>query len=185
MDGIKLDLGCGTNKKSGFSGVDCIAFPGVDIVCNLTQQWPWANSSVDEANCEHTLEHFTAMERVHFCNELYRVLKPKAKCFIVVPNWASCRAYGDPTHQWPPVSEFWFYYLSKEWRLGNPAKKMPPNAPHTDASNVPGMYDCDFESTCGYSLNPFVTVRSQEWQQFAMQFYKEVALDIVATITKV
>src|ERR1700761_8956529 len=38
--GIRLDLGCGTQKRVGFLGIDRRAFPGVDGVTDLTQsQW--------------------------------------------------------------------------------------------------------------------------------------------------
>lgn len=175
---LKLDLGCGPNKREGFAGVDRLAFKGVDHVVDLTvTPWPWADSSVSEAHTSHFIEHLTAMERVAFVNELYRVLTPGGTCQLVVPHWASCRAYGDPTHQWPPVSEFWFYYLSKQWRAGN--------APHTDAEHLSGGFACNFEATWGYNLRPDLALRNQEFQQFALANHKEAITDIIATLKKV
>lgn len=101
---------------------------------------------------------------------LYRVLKPGTKATLVVPHWASCRAYGDLTHQWPPVSEFWFFYLSKAWR--------EQHAPHND------FYTCDFDATWGYSLHPAVQQMEQQAQAQAIQFWKEAIQDIFATLTK-
>lgn len=174
---LKLDLGCGPHKRDGFKGVDSINFPGVDYVRDLTQTpWPWKDGSVEEAHTSHFVEHLTASQRVTFCNELYRVLKPGGSCQVITPHWASCRAYGDPTHQWPPISEFWFYYLSRAWRK--------ENAPHTDAEFNPKGFNCDFEATWGYGLRPDLNVRNQEYQQFALANYKEVIADMVATITK-
>ena len=168
---VKLDLGCGIRKREGFLGVDSRAFDGVDVVCNLgVDRWPWEDNSVDEAHSSHMVEHLNAEQRIHFVNELHRVLKKGAKCNLTIPHWGSCRAYGDLTHQWPPVSEFWFYYLSKDWRA--------TNAPHND------FYTCDFEATWGYSMHPAIAVRNQEYQQNAMQFYKEAIQDIVANLTK-
>lgn len=168
---VKLDIGCGINKKAGYLGVDIKNFAGVDVVADLRNQWPWEDNSVDEVNASHVLEHFTATERIHFMNELYRVLKPGSKATIITPHWSSARAYGDLTHQWPPVSEFWYYYLSKEWRK--------TNAPHQD-----DQYSCDFEATWGYNLRPDLASRNQDYQMFAMCNYKEAAQDIIATVTK-
>lgn len=167
---LKLDLGAGKNKREGFKGVDVRPFEGVDIVADLTKEWPWADSSVEEVHCSHMVEHLTAPQRIHFCNELYRVLKPGAKATIIAPHWSSCRAYGDMTHQWPPVSEFWFYYLDKGWRA--------VNAPHNDT------YVCDFVCTWGYNMHPGVSARNQEYQQHAVTFFKEAIQDIVATWVK-
>jgi hypothetical protein len=174
---IKLDFGCGPHKREGFQGVDRIAFVGVDHVLDVSQApWPWPNDSVGEAHTSHFVEHLTALQRVTFINELYRVMVLGATCQVIVPHWGSCRAYGDPTHQWPPVSEFWFYYLSRDWRAAN--------APHTDILHNPDGFACNFEATWGYSLRPDVTLRNQEWQQFAIGNYKEVCQDIVATLKK-
>lgn len=172
----KLDIGCGKNKREGFTGVDQFAMDGVDVVMDVRKKWPWKNNTIEEVHCSHFIEHLTGLERVHFMNELYRVMKLGAKCTIITPHWASNRAYGDFTHQWPPVAEMYFYYLSKEWRK--------TQAPHTDILFNNEGYSCDFAATWGYSVNQILLTRNQEFQQFAMQFYKEAAQDIIATLTK-
>lgn len=68
--------------------------------------------------------------------------------------------------------------------MGNKEKNLEPNAPHTDASFIKGGFNCNFEATWGYSLNPQLQFRNQEAQQFMIQFYKEAALDIIATLIK-
>jgi hypothetical protein len=184
MSELKLDLGCGNNKKEGFIGVDSIKFDAVDIVADLTQKWPWEDNTVSEVHASHFVEHLTQSERCHFANELHRVLIPGGKATIIVPHWASCRAYGDPTHKWPAISEFWFYYLSKEWRMGNKEKGLGANAPHTDKQYYDQGFDCDFEAVWGYSMNPLLISRNQEYQTFAMSWYKEACQDLIATLTK-
>jgi len=173
----KIDFGCGPNKKQGFYGVDIIPFPNIDLVLNIGKDhWPWEDGSVEEAHASHFVEHLTAQERVHFVNELYRVLEPGGKLLMVTPHWASCRAYGDPTHMWPPVSEFWFFYLNKEWRK--------VNASHTDIEFNSSGFNCDFTITSGYSMRQDLITRNQEYQQFALMNYKEVAMDMIATFVK-
>lgn len=173
---LRIDLGCGKNKREGFIGADRIQFPGVDVVADFKVKWPWPDNSVDEAHASHVLEHFNALERVHFVNELFRVLKPGSKATIIVPHWSSCRAYGDPTHCWPPVSEFAFYYWKKDWRM--------TQAPHTDSEFFTGGFTCNFDVTWGYSLDQNTLSRNIEYQQFAITHYKEVCQDIMANCTK-
>jgi len=173
---VKLDIGCGKNKKAGFIGIDQYAMEGVDVVMDVRSRWDYADDSVDEVHSSHFVEHLTAGERVHFYNELHRVLKPRGRATIIVPHWASNRAYGDPTHQWPPVSEMSFYYLSREWRASQ--------APHTDIKWNPQGYSCDFEATWGYGMNQAILSRNQEFQQFALQWYKEAAQDTHVTLVK-
>jgi len=171
---LKLDLGCGKNKRDGFHGVDQYPMQNVDTVADLRGPWPWADSSVEEIHCSHFLEHLTAPERMHFFNEAWRVLKPGAKATIITPNWSSARAYGDMTHQWPPVGYFTWPYLSKDWRKAN--------APHCDAEWLKGGYCCDFDHTTGYSLRADLQMRNPEYVQAALASQIETGQDIVATL---
>jgi hypothetical protein len=179
---LKLDLGCGPHPKEGFEGVDKIDFKQKYVLDlaepadevhrhwgNTFMRWPWGNESVDEVHSSHFLEHLTNEERIHFYNELYRVLKKDAKVTIIVPHWSSGRAYGDPTHKMPPVVEFSLYYLDKGWR--------EVNAPHCGLT-------CDFLATWYYSIHPTWQARNQETQLFGLNHYREVAQDLLVTLVK-
>lgn len=177
----RLDIGCGKNKKEGFIGMDIIAFDGVDIIMNAGKsRWPYKDGTVDEVHASHFVEHLEPMERARFANEVHRVLKNpeydnagklvRGFATIITPHWASQRAYGDLTHKWPPVSEFWFYYLDKDWRA--------INAPHND------FYTCNLVVTWGYALHPEIVSRNPEYQANAMKFWKEACSDTIATIIK-
>lgn len=174
---IRLDVGCGPNKKGPeWTGVDSIKFPNVDVVADLNNRWPFKDGSVEEIHCSHCIEHFDAMQRVHVYNEMYRVLRQGGKATLVAPFWSSGRAYGDPTHKWPPISGFSFFYLLKSWRM--------QNAPHSDAEHLAGGYKCDFDATWGFSLHPQIAARNQEFQQFAITFYAEAAQDVMVNLVK-
>ncbi len=193
MSKLMLDFGSGPNPIPGYAGVDRFPFDGkVSYVLDVTARkparkgerwgrfkpWPWKTNSVAAANASHFVEHLTNLddrwERVWFFNELWRVLVPGGTATIVLPHWCSTRYYGDPTHK-EPWSEMGFYYLDRQWRQHQ--------APHADAGTMPDGYSCDFTATWGYSLHPAVAVRNAEFQQFAVQFYKESCQDVTATLT--
>jgi SAM-dependent methyltransferase len=168
---IRLDLGCGPNKREGFLGVDAMQFDGkVDKVLDLRKTpWPWKDGSVEEIHTSHFLEHLAGEERPAVFNEMYRVLREGGKVSIIVPSWSSERAYGDPTHKFPPFCGFSFYYLNKEWRKGN--------APHCG-------YTCDFDFVGGNSLAAPWNAKSPEAQIFPQNHNINVAQDIFVTLTK-
>jgi hypothetical protein len=169
---MKIDLGCGPKKREGFLGVDSKPFEGVDIVADLRQRWPWSDGEVDEAFSSHFIEHLTPPERIHFANELFRVLKIGGKATLVAPHWSNFMAYGDLTHQWPPISEFWFNYLNRGWRK--------ENAPHNDT------YLCDFDSEWSFTLlqDTQNTQMGKDFPSFAARFCKDAIFEVVATLTK-
>ena len=56
--GVKIDLGCGTNKMTGFIGVDTRPLPTVDIVMDLEKYpWPIPDECASTIVCNHVLEH--------------------------------------------------------------------------------------------------------------------------------
>lgn len=168
---VKLDIGCGKRKCAPeWTGVDIIPFEGVDIVMDIRKTpWPWEDNEVAEVFASHFFEHLRNDERVVFMNELYRVMRVGSQARIISPNWSHVCAYGDPTHQWPPVGEWAAYYWNKEWR--------EREAPHA-------TFTCDFDFVVGGSWDAWLEVKNGETRMFAMQRYVNSCRDIIFTITK-
>ena len=173
---IKLDLGCGQNKQEGFLGVDKYEAPGVDVVHDLLEfPWPWADNSVLEVRCSQFFEHIPGRLRPRFMEELWRILKPNHGAVFVTPSWKNERAYGDFTHEWPPVTRWTYLYFSKAWREQNKLTH--------------GAYDinCDFAVTFpAISHDPiWAKTRSHEVLAFAGAHYLDVEVDIFAQVVKI
>lgn len=170
---IRLDLGCGKKPKEGFLGVDSIDFGQPYVMDLRTTPWPWENNSIDEVRSSHFVEHLTGSERILFFNELYRVMKPGAKAEIITPNWSHACAYGDPTHQWPPMSAWYPFYLNRAWR--------EQESPHVG-------YTCDFDNQLSISwekeFNDKFNNKSIEERQLALQHYVNAARDLIVILTK-
>jgi hypothetical protein len=121
---VKLNLGCSDRIIPGFIGVDIA--PPADQIVDLAGPWPWEDSSVEEVmaydviehigDCGHSLAKCACKEcwedgtlplrhrlgRIHFMNELHRVLAPGARATIETPNAARGVGYfQDPTHVSP------------------------------------------------------------------------------------
>lgn len=146
-----------------------IALTYADIP-KLKGRWPWKSNSVDDVSVINLIQFLRPQERIHFANELHRVLKAGAKAQISTPHWCAARSYGDLSFQWPPVSESWAPHLNKDWRKAN--------APWNKA------YTCDFEAGGGYGMHPQIVSRNQEYQQHAVAFFKEAAQDLIITLVK-
>jgi len=162
---LKLDLGCGQNKRHGFIGIDISNIPGVDIRFDLSKApWPLPSASVDEVFSSHFFEHLTGPERMRFMDEMYRVMIPGGKALIIVPDYASERAVQDPTHAWPPVCKASFLYFNKNWRTQNRLDHYP--------------IECDFDFSYGYILPQEWAKRSSKDQMFAITHYLNVVYDL-------
>ncbi|SUX30221.1 class I SAM-dependent methyltransferase [Chromobacterium vaccinii] len=101
---LKLNLGCGHDKRPGFVNVDSQAACQPDQVVDLEQfPWPWADDSVDEIVMSHVLEHLGASTDIYLgiIKELYRVCVPNARVAITVPHPRSDNYLADPTHVRP------------------------------------------------------------------------------------
>jgi hypothetical protein len=168
---LRLDLGCGQGCRAGFEGVDIVKVPGVKWVVDLTKfPWPWKDESVDEVYAQQFLEHIPREKRFRFMDELWRVLKPGAKAGMITPYWASMRAIQDPTHEWPPVCEAFYAYLSEEWRIIN-------------GLNHYGV-TCNFNAGGIHGMTPEYASKSAETIEFSVKHYLNVANDLFITLTK-
>ena len=97
-DVLKIDLGCGPNKKAGFKGMDILPLPGVDFVVDLEKGFGFIeDNSVDEFYTSHFLEHVQNLELI--LSEIYRTLKPGGTLTVFVPHFSNPYYYSDYTHK--------------------------------------------------------------------------------------
>src|SRR5258708_26798535 len=103
---MKLDLGCGQNKREGFFGIDVSKGSSADVIYDL-RMTPWLigqklsvaandsiveypryklnDDSVDEVFSSHFFEHLSGPERMPFMDEMWRGVKTGAKAAIITP----------------------------------------------------------------------------------------------------
>lgn len=93
---MKLNLGCGHQRKEGYIGVDLYPCPGADVLCDLTRPLPFADSSVDEILLDNVIEHIPDIPAL--MRELIRIGKPDAGIFLITPHFTSLSSWRDPTH---------------------------------------------------------------------------------------
>jgi hypothetical protein len=107
-------------------------------------------------------------------------MKVGATAQIITPHWSNACAYGDPTHQWPPMSEWYAFYLNKLWREGGKDANgniQPANAPHA-------AYTCDFDYVIAGSWDQRLVGRNPEFVQSSMNQQINAWRDLIITITK-
>jgi len=118
---LKLNLGSCDRGFPGFQSVDLC--PPADIIADLSQPWPWPDSSVEEVRAHDVFEHIGDCDhyltrcgrcagpgdttrhwsgRIHCMNELWRVLVPGGRATVEVPSAAHGAGFAcDPTHVTP------------------------------------------------------------------------------------
>ncbi len=105
---MKLNLGCGNNKKEGYVNIDFAEACNPDLVWDLEKTpWPFEDNSVDEILAYHVLEHIGQDTKVYLAiiKELYRICKNGAIIKIQVPHPRSDNFLTDPTHVRPITPE--------------------------------------------------------------------------------
>lgn len=87
---MKIDLGCGRNKKPGYIGIDSCKEVKPDIVCKLgIEKLPFEDNSVTHVYSNHFIEHLYDHEIEYLLYELYRVCKNGAIIKIRCPHQMS------------------------------------------------------------------------------------------------
>lgn len=192
---LKIDLACGNNKREGFAGIDIVQTPSTDYVMDLQQYpWPIESESVEEINCSHYIEHIphtnikavldksntfeefkenllnTKDGLIEFFNEIYRILKPGGKVYLVAPYYSSMRSIGDPTHV-RFIGDSTFWYLDKEWVENNKLQHYGLN--------------CNFKVKISYYITNDLTLKSEEVRNKAFAHDLNVIDDIIIELTKI
>jgi predicted SAM-dependent methyltransferase len=98
---VKLNLGCGFDKREGWLNVDNFAACEPDQLLEI-EATPWAleDNSFDHILMKHVLEHVGAQFGVFAAvmRELYRVAEPNGLIEIHVPHVRHDTFWSDPTH---------------------------------------------------------------------------------------
>jgi len=122
----KIDIGCGTNKKEGFLGIDIQNIPGVDYVADLTvDPLPFPDQSVEYVYSNHFLEHIA--DPSHIFSEIGRVCVDKANLEFWTPYAFGPGAFifdhkffftEEPyMHMCVKYVDFWKPILHSQWLL--------------------------------------------------------------------
>ena len=96
---MKLNLGCGNKKKSGFLGVDAFPCEAAEILCDLTKPLPFPPSSVEEIWMDNVIEHIQDISAL--MREIHRISQNNASITLITPHFAS----ADP----PPLERYFHY----------------------------------------------------------------------------
>lgn len=93
---IKLNLGCGLKKISGYTNVDNRLSCAPDLVHDLNiSPYPFADNSVSEIIMDHVIEHLN--DPLMVLQELFRISTPGAKIFINCPHFSA--NWSHPGHK--------------------------------------------------------------------------------------
>ena len=130
MGEIYLNLGCGSSKPQGFTGLDKYPLPGVDIVHDMEVfPWPLADDSCYSIVGSHIIEHIKPWLTIDMFNEMWRVMKGEGQLTLMTPYAGSSQFWNDPTHingftektfeYFDPQYAFYQVYKPRPWKIFN------------------------------------------------------------------
>ena len=111
LDLIKIDIGCGSNKKEGCLGIDCEKFEHVDFILDVTKdRLPFDDKSVSYIFSSHFFEHIKVPNFLF--SEISRVATDEATLEVWTPYAHSDDAfcYG---HEIFFTEEHWLHICVK------------------------------------------------------------------------
>lgn len=94
---MKLHLGCGNDRRSGYINLDSSREVNPDKVWNLEKTpLSFKDDSVDEILANHILEHI--INFIPLMNDIHRICRKNAIIKIRTPFYSAWGQYNDPTH---------------------------------------------------------------------------------------
>ena len=94
---LKVNIGCGKDKREGYVNLDISSNVGADIVCDIEEGLPFKDNECEEIICLDVLEQISSADKFVFVmNELWRVTKLGGSVHVRVPNAKDICAFQDP-----------------------------------------------------------------------------------------
>lgn len=85
---VRLHLGCGNVVLPGWTNVDMMNYPGVDLIDDVTKLTKIPNSSCDIIYASHVLEHISRHKTIQALSLWRNKLKPGGILRISVPDFS-------------------------------------------------------------------------------------------------
>lgn len=159
MGSIKLNIGSGRLRFTGFTNIDCTQIIDgngdkcVDIILNVEKdKLPFEDNSVEEIKVDNILEHL-GDGFIFFLNECHRVLKPTGIMTGNVPPFGTNGAIRDITHKRFFLKDSFGYLTGQS--LYNPAF---PKAPKYADYGVKPWYKVYLDDGINFRLRPRKTI---------------------------
>jgi len=110
----KLNLGSGPRPKEGYLNADHVNQPGVDIVFDANEPFPFEDESFDEVYSEDFLPYIKPEKKAHVINEIWRILKIGGKMEHICARAGTENSYGPPGN-----ISFWNLRTFEHFEHGN------------------------------------------------------------------
>jgi len=117
----KINLGCGLVTPDGFTNIDILPGPKVDVVLDIDHQpLPFEDESIHAVLASHVFEHLAHLERV--LGDIHRSLKVGGILEVYVPygNYGRKSTIGHVRFLWPGMARHLGLIVDKRQKRGLP-----------------------------------------------------------------
>lgn len=132
---MRIDIGCGSSKETGYLGIDRISSPSVDMVCDINEGIPLPDNSAEFVMASRVLPYVNNLFAV--MGEIYRISIHKAVICILAPYAHSFPHISNPLFK-QKFDEYTPRYFTRDFyqpscgTLSPPVPDYPVPAPPFD-----------------------------------------------------
>lgn len=156
---MKLNLGCGVDKREGYVNCDISPLVKPDKIIDLEKKLPFKKNSVTEVLAFHVLEHINNF--IPLMHELYKVCKKNTIIKIKTPFYSAWGQFNDPTHV-RSFTPFTFDYFKK----GTYSHQVWTKEDMFKVENIELNFGIGKSRILNWFINPFLNVSHKIYCRF-------------------
>lgn len=201
IEGTKIDLACGDNKREDYIGIDKIKTASTDYVWDLEVfPWPIESDSVEEINCSHYIEHIPHQN-------------PRKEIEKVLNESSSFEEFKKKFKEKEEEKDGFVKFINEVYRILKPGGKVHIVSPYYTSMRAFGDpthtryiadsslwylsrewmetnnlshygLDCDFDVKLSYYITNEMTLKSEHVRNEAFQHDWNAVDDVIIELTK-
>ena len=175
---MRIQVGCGNDKRQGYVNIDSSKEVNPDVVWNLEKTpLPFKDNEINFVLANHVMEHIENF--IPLMHDLHRVCKPNSIIKIRTPFYSSWGQFNDPTHR-----RFFTLFTFEYFKKNNYSHEVSCNKDMFFPKKIKINYGIGKLKKLNWIVNPLLNLNHNFYCRFFAWIFPASEIEYVLEVIK-